>query len=97
MTPYQQKLRILAREAKKLGEDRAPSVVDERILPPALDEIANYAGDLMGKLTNLDAEDNIAVEMAHGILYDALASETLKQLQKMMLKAAEQRFKKKKK
>ena len=90
----QQKMRTLAREALKLGKEKAPAIVDERILPPALDEIAQYTGDLMGKLTNLDADDDKAITMAHGIIYDTLVNEAINQLQKTQLAAAGKRINK---
>jgi hypothetical protein len=87
-------MKALAREALKLVKSKAPAIVDERILPEALDEIAHYTGELMGKLTNMDAENDKAITMAHGIIYDGLMSETIDQIQKTMLNAAGNRLKK---
>ena len=87
-------MRLLAREALKLAKDRAPAIVDERILPPMLDEIADYVGELMGKLTNLDAENETAVAMAHGIIRDRLVKEVIEQLQKDSSDGFEARLKK---
>ncbi len=88
----QAQMKALAREALKLVKDRAPSIVDERILPEALDEVAHYTGELMGKLTNLDAEDDKAITMAHGIIYDGLLSEIIGQTTKVQLTAADKRI-----
>lgn len=88
------KMRILAREALKLTKDKGPAIVDERILPQVLDEIADYTGELMGKLTNLDAENETAVAMVHGIIRDRLITEVIDQLKKDMLADAEKRLKK---
>ena len=43
----QAQMKALAREALKLVKDRAPSKVNERIVPQMLDEIADYTGELM--------------------------------------------------
>ena len=90
----QTQMRTLAREALKLVKSKAPAIVDEQILPHMLDEVAEFTGDIMGKLTNLDAENDKAITMAHGIIYDGLMSETIEQIRKTMLNAAGKRFKK---
>jgi len=90
--PNQEKMRTLAREALKLVKDRAPAIVDERILPEALDEVAHYTGELMGKLTNVDPEDDLAITMAHGIIRDALLKEIMSQINKTMLTEADKRI-----
>ena len=88
----QARMKALAREALTLVKDKAPAIVDERILPEALDEVAHYTGELMGKLTNLDAEDDKAITMAHGIIYDGLLSEIIAQITKVQLTAADKRI-----
>lgn len=85
-------MKTLAREALKLVKERAPSIVDERIIPQMLDEVADYTGDIMGKLTNLDAENEKAITMAHGIIRDRLLSETVEQINKIMLREADKRI-----
>jgi len=85
-------IKAVAREALKLVKDRAPAIVDERILPEALDEVAHYTGELMGKLTNLDAEDDKVITMAHGIIRDGLLGEILEQTKKTMLREADKRI-----
>ena len=92
MTQSQTKMKALAREAKQLVESKAPSIVDERIIPQMLDEVAHYTGEIMGKLTNLDAENDKAITMAHGIIYDGLLNETINQIRKVQLKAADKRI-----
>ena len=87
-------MKALAREALKLVKSKAPAIVDEQILPHMFDEIAEFTSDIMGKLTNLDAENDKAITMAHGIIYDGLMSETIDQIRKTMLDAAGKRFKK---
>lgn len=68
-------------EIKRLLKERAPSIVDERILPETLDNIAEWMGELMGKLTTLDPEatqeqfDEVA-----NLIHEGLVQETLKQL-----------------
>ena len=85
-------MKTLAREAKQLVESKAPAIVDEQILAHMLDEVAEFTGDIMGKLTNLDAEDDKAITMAHGIIYDGLLNETISQIRKVQLKAADKRI-----
>ena len=87
-------MRTLAREAKKLVESKAPAIVDEQIIAHMLDEVAEFTGDIMGKLTHLDAENDKAITMAHGIIYDGLLNEIISQVRKTMLDAAGKRFKK---
>lgn len=85
-------MKALAREALKLVKAKAPAIIDERILASTLDEVAEYTGDLMGKLTNIEAEDDKGVEMAHGIIYDGLLTELVNQINKTMLREASKRF-----
>lgn len=87
-----EEVKKLAREALKLVKDRAPAIVDERILPEALDEVAHYTGELMGKLTNLNGEDDQAITMAQGIIRDGLLGEILEQTKKTMLREADKRI-----
>jgi hypothetical protein len=77
-----------------LVKDKAPAIVDEQILAHMLDEVAEFTGDIMGKLTNLDAENDKAITMAHGIIRDGLLNETIDQIKETMLAAASKRFKK---
>ena len=90
----QAQMKALAREALKLVKDRAPSIVNERIVPQMLDEIADYTGELMGKLTNLPPDNDIAITMAHGIIRGGLLQETMDQASKVMLSEADKRIKK---
>jgi hypothetical protein len=92
MTPSQMKMKTLAREALKLVKDKAPAIVDEQILPHMLDEVAEFTGDIMGKLTNLDAENDKAITMAHGIIRDGLFSEIMSQINKTVLAEADKRI-----
>lgn len=88
----QTQMRALAREALKLVKAKAPAIVDERILAQALDEVAEYTADIMGKLTNLDAENDKAITMAHGIIRDGLLGEIIDQITKVRLKEADKRI-----
>lgn len=87
-------MRLLAREALKVVKDKAPAIVDERILPTLLDEISDYVGEIMGKMTTLLPESEVALRMVHGIIWDRLAKEIIEQLQSNMLDNAEKRFSK---
>ena len=85
-------MRTLSREAVRLVKDKAPAIVDEQILAHMLDEVAEFTGDIMGKLTNLDAEDEKAIVMAHGIIRDGLFQEIINQVNKTMLAEADKRI-----
>lgn len=85
-------MRTLAREALTLVKAKAPAIADEQILAHMLDEVAEFTGDIMGKLTNLDAEDDKAITMAHGIIYDGLLGEIIAQITKVQLNAADKRI-----
>lgn len=85
-------MKALAREALKAVKDKAPINVEEMILPHVLDEIAEFTGEIMGKLTNIDAEDDKSITMAHGIVRDGLIGEVIKQLNKVMLDEADERI-----
>ena len=68
-------------EIRRLLKDRAPSIVDERILPETLDNIAEWMGELMGKLTTLDPEaDQKTLDEVANLIHEGLVQETLKQL-----------------
>jgi hypothetical protein len=88
----QAKTRDLAREALKLVQEKAPAIVDEQILAHMLDEVAEYTGDIMGKLTNLDADNEKNITMAHGIIYDGLLNEVITQIRDTMHAAAGKRL-----
>lgn len=85
-------MRTLSREAVRLVKDKAPAIVDEQILAHMLDEVAEFTGDIMGKLTNLDAENEKAIVMAHGIIRDGLFQEIINQVTKTMLAEADKRI-----
>lgn len=85
-------MKTLAREALKLVKDKAPAIVDEQILAHMLDEVAEFTGDIMGKLTNLEAENDKAITMAHGIIRDGLFREIMSQINKTMLAEADKRI-----
>jgi len=85
-------MKALAKESLKLVKAKSPAIVDEQILAHVLDEVAEFTGDIMGKLTNLDAEDEKAITMAHGIIYDGLLTELVNQINKTMLREASKRF-----
>lgn len=91
------KMRLLAREALAVTKDRAPAIVSERILPTVFDEISDYVGEIMGKLTNLPPENETAITMAHGIVRDRLITEIIDQLKNDMHDDLGKRLKKWKK
>jgi len=67
-------------EIKKLLRDRATSIVDERILPEALDAIAEWSGELMGKLETLSVLNKKKADEAFNQIHDGLVRETIEQL-----------------
>jgi hypothetical protein len=79
-------MKVLAREARKLVKDKAPAIVDEQILNHLFDELAEFTTDIMGKLTNLAAEDREGSEMAFGIIHDGLLTEISNQIKKLPTK-----------
>ena len=88
----QAKTKALAREALSLVKENAPAIVDERILAHMLDEVAEFTSDIMGKLTNLDADNETNITMAHGIIYDGLLNEVITQIRDTMHAAAGKRL-----
>ncbi len=82
MTPQHKK--ALRQEVKEtVLSKRLQDIVAERILPEALDEIANWTGELMGKLTVLDADESQDVfDECFNKIYDAFIGETINQLEK---------------
>lgn len=89
----QAETRALAREALSLVKEKAPAIVDEQILVHMLDEVAEFTGDIMGKLTNIDADNETNITMAHGIIFDGLLNEVITQIRNTMHTAAERRLK----
>ncbi len=67
-------------EIKKLLRERATSIVDERILPETLDAIAEWTGELMGKLTTLGTENQKKNDEAFNQIHEGLIKETIEQL-----------------
>ena len=82
MTPQHKK--ALKQEVKEMVlSKRLQDIVTERILPEALDEIANWTGELMGKLTVLDAnEPQEVIDECFNKIYDTFVGETINQLEK---------------
>ena len=67
-------------EIKRILRDRATSIVDERIVPETLDAIAEWTGELMGKLTTLNSENQQEVDEAFNQIHEGLIKETIEQL-----------------
>lgn len=82
-------------EIKRLLRDRATSIVDERIVPETLDAIAEWTGELMGKLTTLDAEDQKKADEAFNQIHEGLIKETIEQLVEPLEKRRKRLFEKK--
>jgi hypothetical protein len=65
-----------------LLNERASSIVDERILPELLDNIGDWMGELLGKLSTLPAESNQEkLDEAADLIHQGLVKETIRQLQ----------------
>ena len=53
----------------------------ERVIPQALDDIADWTGELMGKLTTLDVGEKPDIESeVFNQIYQGLIKETIEQL-----------------
>ena len=85
-------MRALARESLKLVKDNAPQIVSEQIITRVIDEVDYYITILIGKLTNIDPEDDRGITMAHGIIRDGLLREVIKQIENDMLSDADKRI-----
>lgn len=93
----QAETKTLAREALKLVKEKAPAIVDEQILAHMLDEVAEFTGDIMSKLTNVDPDNESNITMAHGMIYDGLLQEVIDQIRNTMHNAVGKRLEKFKK
>ena len=71
MTPKQ--------EIRRIAKDRIPSIVEERIILETLDGIADWSGQLVGKLMTLSDEEK-EISRAWEAIYQALIDEVIKQL-----------------
>jgi hypothetical protein len=76
---------MLSKEALKLVLEKAPAIVDEHIIAHAFDEVAEFTGDLMGRLTQIDAEDPKLIALAHQIIRVGLLREMTKQINKELV------------
>jgi hypothetical protein len=69
--------------------------VDERILPETLDAIAEWTGELMGKLTTLPAEcSQKELDEAFNQIHQGLIQETIEQLKEPLSQRRKKLFKK---
>ncbi len=69
-------------EIRLLLKERASSIVDERILPELLDNIGDWMGELLGKLSTLTAESSQEkLDEAADLIHQGLVKETIRQLQ----------------
>ena len=69
-------------EIRLLLKKRASSIVDERILPELLDNIGDWMGELLGKLSTLPAESSQEkLDEAADLIHQGLVKETIRQLQ----------------
>ncbi len=69
-----------SKEIKKVLMERAVSIVDERILPEALDGVAEWTGEIMGKLTTLNPENQEQIDQAFNQIHQGLIDELISQL-----------------
>ena len=82
-------------EIKRLLRDRATGIVDERVLPEALDEIAYWTGELMGKLTTLDPDNQSQIDEATNLIHEGLVQEAIEQLREPLAKRRKKLFEEK--
>ncbi len=75
--------KALNQEVKEMVlSKRLQDIVTERIVPEMLDEIANWTGELMGKLTVLDpVESQEIVDECFNKIYLGFIQEAIDQLQ----------------
>lgn len=71
-------LRIEIRDTLKKN---AASIISERIFPTLCDMLAEEAGAVMGKLTNLDGENAADVDKAFTLVYERLIGELCNQIE----------------
>lgn len=67
-------------------------MVAERILPDILDNVVDWTGEIMRKMTTLGVLDNQAMELSYDIVRDGLLREVCKQVNDVMLTEADQRI-----
>lgn len=73
--------KVLKQEIKDILFQRAQSIVAERVIPQALDDIADWTGELMGKLVTLDVDEKPDIESeVFNQIYLGLIEETIDQL-----------------
>lgn len=82
-------------EIKRILRDRATSIVDERIVSETLDAIAEWTGELMGKLTTVDSQNQKQIDEAFNQIHDGLIKETIEQLVEPLEKRRKKLFEKK--
>ena len=81
MQPMTKTSMTTKQEIKVLLKDRAPSIISERIILETLDNIGDWMGELLGKLTTLDPEaSQEKLDEAADLIHQGLVKETLKQL-----------------
>lgn len=67
-------------------------MVAERIIPDILENIVDWTGEIMRKMTTLRVLDNQAMELSYDIVRDGLLREVCKQVNDVMLTEADQRI-----
>ena len=81
MQPMTKTSMTTKQEIRVLLKDRAPSIISERIILETLDNIGDWMGELLGKLTTLDPEaSQEKLDEAADLIHQGLVKETLKQL-----------------
>ncbi len=72
----------IKQQAKKAIRAHGKIIVEERILPPMLDEVGEWSTNLLEKLPAGRTEYDM--EVAWGYLHEALIQESIRQLEQML-------------
>lgn len=67
-------------------------MVTERILPEILDNVTDWTGEIIRKMTTLGALDKQAAELSYDIIRDGLLREVCRQVNDVMLTEADARI-----
>ena len=72
----------IKQQVKKIIRAHGKSIVEERVLPPMLDEIGEWSTNLLEKLPAGGTEYD--VEVGWGFFHEALIRESIQQLEEML-------------
>ncbi len=85
----------IKQEVKKLLQQRAVSIVDERIIPETLDRVIEWTDELLRDTPSLDPNNDQQVKEVFELLYKGLLQETIAQLTEPLSERRKKLFEKK--